>query len=258
MFFPYFCLYRLTQVLFRVQIVYFLMWMPLMMLILLHQATDISYVWYVLVLLSAHGNSAINCLVYGASIDHFREGYKKLLCCGKRRNKRQGRQNQANCLSGLLRRSKKNRLVAGDAVGLQKQKRATGGTEKKEETRLVFLRTIHMLDEGKLRVPKGSNPKEMTVWVRQSYVPNLGERSTVYARFAYDLSWTVGHKCTQSLFSCVWCMHEHYRMVRNLLSNRSSNSYRSPPAVVKWKAVSIGMSWLVLWPRTFLTLRGKS
>ena len=163
MFIPCFCLYRLTQVLFRVQIVYVLMWMPLMMLILLHQATDISYVWYVLVLLSAHGNSAINCLVYGASIDHFREGYKKLLCCGKRGNKRQGRQDQANCWSGLLRRSKKNRLVAGDAAGLQGQKRATGGTEENEETRLVSLHAIQMLDEEKLRVPKGSNSKEMTV-----------------------------------------------------------------------------------------------
>ncbi|OWA50003.1 hypothetical protein BV898_14534 [Hypsibius exemplaris] len=44
-----------------------------MLLIMLHlPATEIGYVWYILVLLSAHGNNAINCLIYAATINHSR------------------------------------------------------------------------------------------------------------------------------------------------------------------------------------------
>ncbi|GAU94597.1 hypothetical protein RvY_06339 [Ramazzottius varieornatus] len=52
----------MIQVLFRVLIIYTIMWSPLVILILLHLEDQISPVWYVLVLLTAHGNSAINYL----------------------------------------------------------------------------------------------------------------------------------------------------------------------------------------------------
>jgi 7 transmembrane receptor (rhodopsin family) len=84
---------KIIQVLFRVQIIYTVMWLPLMLLILAHQTTSISYVWYILAILSAHGNSAINCMVYAASIDHFREGYKRLLGWNLKHPRTSSRQN---------------------------------------------------------------------------------------------------------------------------------------------------------------------
>ncbi|OQV16753.1 putative Melatonin receptor type 1B-B [Hypsibius exemplaris] len=56
---------RVAQALFRVFLVFILMWLPVAVVIL--------------TVLLAHGNSSINCVVYAASIDHFREGYCKLL-----------------------------------------------------------------------------------------------------------------------------------------------------------------------------------
>ena len=52
-----------------------------------------SIVWfdvfrYILTVLLAHGNSSINCVVYAASIDHFRTGYLKILGLHRLRRKK--------------------------------------------------------------------------------------------------------------------------------------------------------------------------
>ena len=73
----------IIHALFRVLIIYVVMWLPLVTLIVLHLEHEVSYVWYILVLLTAYGNSSINYLVYGLTIEHFRRGYIKLLCLKK-------------------------------------------------------------------------------------------------------------------------------------------------------------------------------
>lgn len=73
----------IIKALFRVLIIYVVMWLPLVSLIVLHLEHDVSYLWYILVLLTAHGNSSVNYMVYALTVEHFRRGYIKLLCLKK-------------------------------------------------------------------------------------------------------------------------------------------------------------------------------
>ncbi|XP_055327398.1 melatonin receptor type 1B-like [Paramacrobiotus metropolitanus] len=70
---------KMAQALFRVYIIFVVMWLPVAVVILLGRGKDVDPVWYILTILLAHGNSSINCIVYGASIDHFRRGYLIIL-----------------------------------------------------------------------------------------------------------------------------------------------------------------------------------
>jgi 7 transmembrane receptor (rhodopsin family) len=70
---------RVAQALFRVFLIFVIMWLPVAILILMGKGTQVPHVWYILTILLAHGNSSINCIVYAASIEHFREGYFKIL-----------------------------------------------------------------------------------------------------------------------------------------------------------------------------------
>lgn len=82
---------KVARVLFRVYVIFLVMWLPVAVIILLGKGLAISPVWYILTILLAHGNSSINCIVYGASMDSFREGYLRILGFGKQ---------YENCCSG--------------------------------------------------------------------------------------------------------------------------------------------------------------
>ncbi|GAU95237.1 hypothetical protein RvY_06886 [Ramazzottius varieornatus] len=70
---------RVARVLFRVFVIFIVMWVPVAVLILMGMGKQVDYVWYILTVLLAHGNSSVNCVVYALSLDHFREGYATLL-----------------------------------------------------------------------------------------------------------------------------------------------------------------------------------
>lgn len=71
-----------ARALFRVYVIFLVMWLPVAVIIVMGKGTEVAPVWYILAILLAHGNSSINCVVYGASIEHFREGYLRILCLG--------------------------------------------------------------------------------------------------------------------------------------------------------------------------------
>ncbi|OWA50001.1 putative Melatonin receptor type 1C [Hypsibius exemplaris] len=115
---------KIIKVLFRVLIIYVLMWLPLVILILIHIANDIGYTWYILVLLCAHGNSAVNCVIYAATIKEFRDGYRRLLGFHRlcRPSPSTGRgQNPCTqkALKGALRGKKLDTEKYGDNLGSQ-------------------------------------------------------------------------------------------------------------------------------------------
>ena len=70
---------KVAKALFRVYVIFLIMWLPVAVLILMGWGPRVHPVWYILTVLMAHGNSSINCLVYALSLDHFREGYLRLL-----------------------------------------------------------------------------------------------------------------------------------------------------------------------------------
>ncbi|GAU95227.1 hypothetical protein RvY_06878-2 [Ramazzottius varieornatus] len=70
---------RIARALFKVFMIFLIMWIPVAVLILMGMGKQVDYVWYILTVLLAHGNSSVNCVVYALSLDHFREGYTKLL-----------------------------------------------------------------------------------------------------------------------------------------------------------------------------------
>jgi 7 transmembrane receptor (rhodopsin family) len=150
---------KVIQVLFRVFLIYLLMWLPLVLLILLHLTTSISYVWYVLVLLSAHGNSAINCLIYAATIEHFRQGYKKLLGFNRPFGNSKSRKNMARGSRGRTNdqgRNKKNLKEEAD------------GMEKK-----------HLVPPNSLNLVISQSNTTQTSNIRNTHVPNRDDSSPV-------------------------------------------------------------------------------
>ena len=70
---------RMARALFRVFVIFVIMWVPVAVLILMGKGKQVNYVWYILTVLLAHGNSSVNCVVYALSLEHFREGYARLL-----------------------------------------------------------------------------------------------------------------------------------------------------------------------------------
>ncbi|GAU95472.1 hypothetical protein RvY_07084 [Ramazzottius varieornatus] len=70
---------KVAHALFRVFVIFLLMWLPVAVLIVMGRGTEVSPVWYILTILLAHGNSSINCVVYAASLESFRDGYMKVL-----------------------------------------------------------------------------------------------------------------------------------------------------------------------------------
>ena len=69
----------MARALFRVYVIFLGMILPIAVLFLLGKRRQIDFVWYVLALLMAHGNNSVNCVVFALSLDHFRDGYAKLL-----------------------------------------------------------------------------------------------------------------------------------------------------------------------------------
>lgn len=70
---------KIVRALFRVYVIFLMMWLPVAVVIVLGKGTNVHYVWYILTVLLAHGNSSINCVVYAASLEQFREGYCRIL-----------------------------------------------------------------------------------------------------------------------------------------------------------------------------------
>ena len=91
---------RIARALFRVFVIFLIMWVPVAVLILMGQGKQVNYVWYILTVLLAHGNSSVNCVVYALSLEHFREGYARLL--GMTFNPRKNRPNRVNTVDGAL------------------------------------------------------------------------------------------------------------------------------------------------------------
>ncbi|OQV15374.1 putative Melatonin receptor type 1A [Hypsibius exemplaris] len=70
---------RVARALFRVFLIFLIMWTPMTVVLLLRLGTRIHVAWYLLALLLAHGNSCLNCVIYALALDHFREGYWRVL-----------------------------------------------------------------------------------------------------------------------------------------------------------------------------------
>ena len=85
---------RMAQALFRVYVIFLGMVLPIAVLFLLGRGRQIDFVWYILALLLSHGNNSVNCIVYAFSLDHFRNGYAKLLGLSILRKKFQSRKNR--------------------------------------------------------------------------------------------------------------------------------------------------------------------
>ncbi|OWA53586.1 putative Melatonin receptor type 1B-B [Hypsibius exemplaris] len=116
---------RVAKALFRVFVIFLIMWLPVAVLILMGQGTRVHPVWYILTVLMAHGNSSINCLVYALSLDHFRDGYLRLLGLRRCRPGAIGPDGRSNTLGG-------NSRVNGDAssvAGYNQSRRSTIQTE---------------------------------------------------------------------------------------------------------------------------------
>ncbi|OQV25772.1 putative Melatonin receptor type 1C [Hypsibius exemplaris] len=72
---------RLAKTLFVAFAVFFLCWLPFALLVLFGQPRIIPKWIYVVAMFMAHGNSAMNPIIYGMSNKKFREGYRRVAKC---------------------------------------------------------------------------------------------------------------------------------------------------------------------------------
>ncbi|GAU92524.1 hypothetical protein RvY_04595 [Ramazzottius varieornatus] len=70
---------KLAKTLFAAFLVFFLCWLPFALFVLAHQPKEIPGWMYVLAIIMAHGNSAVNPILYGLTNENFRNGYRMVL-----------------------------------------------------------------------------------------------------------------------------------------------------------------------------------
>ncbi|XP_055348566.1 melatonin-related receptor-like [Paramacrobiotus metropolitanus] len=70
---------KLAKTLFTVCIAFLICWSPFALFVLMHQPSWIPGWLYMIAIMMAHGNSSINCILYGVTNARFRQGYRAVL-----------------------------------------------------------------------------------------------------------------------------------------------------------------------------------
>ncbi|XP_055329287.1 melatonin receptor type 1B-like [Paramacrobiotus metropolitanus] len=137
---------KIIYALFRVYLIFMLMWAPLVLLILIGHPEDeeqrLHHGWYITSLIIAHGNSSINCLVYAYTIDHFRAGYSKLLGCqSKTKLSRVRSRRQTGTESFKRRKAMPDEMFSGVPVTSNALLLSTESSSLRTEASSVFVRS---------------------------------------------------------------------------------------------------------------------
>ncbi|OQV23673.1 putative Melatonin receptor type 1B-B [Hypsibius exemplaris] len=74
----------LVKTLFMAFIVFSVCWLPFAILVVAGHPIGVPKWVYVVAMVMAHGNSAMNPVLYGLSNDHFRKGYRRITGCGRK------------------------------------------------------------------------------------------------------------------------------------------------------------------------------
>ncbi|OWA51757.1 putative Melatonin receptor type 1A [Hypsibius exemplaris] len=75
---------KLAKTLFAAFLVFLICWLPFALFVLAHEPDAIPRWIYVIAIIMAHGNSAVNPILYGMTNEKFREGYRTILGLNRR------------------------------------------------------------------------------------------------------------------------------------------------------------------------------
>ncbi|OWA51758.1 putative Melatonin receptor type 1A [Hypsibius exemplaris] len=93
---------KLAKTLFAAFLVFLICWLPFSLFVLAHEPAAIPRWVYVLAIIMAHGNSAVNPILYGVTNEKFREGYRTILGLNRRVEDRMSTRKDASYGHGVL------------------------------------------------------------------------------------------------------------------------------------------------------------